>query len=95
MKQSSLVLRTLIYFWQTNLAVMIGVAIGTAVIAGALVVGDSVRYSLRQMTLDRLAQVDYALTGSRFFREELATQFEKKGPILPENGQADLTLHTP
>jgi len=87
MKRTSLVFRTLIYFWQTNLAVMLGVAIGTAVIAGALVIGDSVRYSLRQMTLDRLAQVDYALTGSRFFREELATQFEKKGPILPDTGK--------
>ncbi len=94
MKRSSLVFRTFLYFWQTNLAVMLGVAIGTAVIAGALVVGDSVRYSLRQMTLDRLAQVDYALTGSRFFREELAAQFEKKGPILPETGETKATRKT-
>ncbi len=94
MKRSSLVLRTLVYFWQTNLAVMLGVAIGTAVIAGALIVGDSVRYSLRQMTFDRLAGVDYALSGSRFFREELASQFEKKGPILANAVPADKNRKT-
>ena len=47
----------------------------TAIIVGALVVGDSVRYSLRQITLDRLGRVEYALTsGNRFFRPALANE---------------------
>ncbi len=94
MKRKSLIFRTLFYFWQTNLAVALGVAIGTAVIAGALVVGDSVRYSLRQMTLDRLARVDYALSGSRFFREELARLIEEKGPLLPSETGDEKTRQT-
>lgn len=74
MSRSSLLFRTLFYHWRTNLAVLLGVVAGTAVVAGALVVGDSVRGSLRQMTLDRLGQIDHVLHGQRFFREELAWQ---------------------
>ena len=71
-----LLLRNLTHFWRTNVAVMLGVVAATAVIGGALIVGDSVRESLRQMSLDRLADVDHALTGQRFFREDLATNWE-------------------
>ena len=39
------------------------------VLAGALIVGDSVRGSLRDMTLDRLGDVDLALVAERFFPE--------------------------
>ena len=67
-----LALRNLRYHWRTNLAVMAAVIAGTAVIGGALVVGDSVRGSLRQMSLDRLGQIDDVLAGPRFFREDLA-----------------------
>lgn len=73
MSPSRLVFRSLFYFWRTNLAVMLGVAVATAVIGGALVVGDSVRASLRQMTLTRLGRIDAALTGLRFIRQELAS----------------------
>ena len=55
--------RTLIHFWRTHLAVIAGAAIATAVLVGALVVGDSVRASLRQLTLERLGAVDLALVG--------------------------------
>ncbi|MGH7127154.1 MAG: hypothetical protein ACREIV_01205 [Planctomycetaceae bacterium] len=44
-------LESLRHHWRTNLAVLLGTAAATAVIGGALVVGDSVRESLRQMTL--------------------------------------------
>jgi len=66
--------RTLAHHWRTNLAVLLGVAAGTAVLTGALLVGDSVRGSLRQMTLDRLGQVDHVLTGPRFVRQQLASE---------------------
>jgi len=67
-----LLLRNLAFFWRTNLAVICGVAAATAVIGGALIVGDSVRDSLRQMSLQRLGGIDHAVHGLRFFREELA-----------------------
>ena len=64
--------RSLAYLWQINLAVLLGVIIATAVITGALIVGDSVRGSLKHLVLSRLGGIDYALISSRFFRQELA-----------------------
>jgi hypothetical protein len=60
------------HHWQTNIAVVLAVVAGTAVITGALVVGDSVRGSLYQMTLDRLGKVDDVLTAPSFFDQERA-----------------------
>ncbi len=74
MSRWTLLLRTLLFHWRTNLAVCLGVVAGTAVIGGALIVGDSVRGSLRDMTLARLGPIDIALTGPRFFREDLAAE---------------------
>lgn len=61
------VVRDLLYFRRTNLAVAAGCAVAAAVLGGALLVGDSVRASLRQITLERLGGVDHALAGQRFF----------------------------
>ncbi len=51
---------------------MLGVASAVAVLAGALVVGDSVRGSLRDIALGRLGRTDQVLSSMGFFREELA-----------------------
>ncbi|MHC4876238.1 MAG: ABC transporter permease [Planctomycetota bacterium] len=72
MKKSTLILRSLTHYWRTHLAVLLGVIAGTTVITGALIVGDSVRESLRTMSLDRLGGVDHALHAPRFFRQQLA-----------------------
>tara|TARA_R110002111_G_scaffold254461_2_gene320105 strand:- start:6022 stop:9534 length:3513 start_codon:yes stop_codon:yes gene_type:complete len=82
MNQSRFVIKSLMYHWRTNLAVLLGVIAATAVIGGALIVGDSVRASLRQMTLDRLGKIDFAVTGHRFFREQLASDLAS-APDLP------------
>lgn len=66
------VARTLVYHWRINAAVALSVAAATAVLTGALVVGDSVRSSLRALTLDRLGRVDQVLVSDRFFRSKLA-----------------------
>jgi putative ABC transport system permease protein len=67
-------LRNLLYHWRGNLAVFLGVVVGTAVLTGALLVGDSLRGSLRDRTMQRLGWVDEALVAPRFFREELADE---------------------
>jgi ABC-type lipoprotein release transport system permease subunit len=67
-----LLVRNLVYHWRGNLAVFLGVALGTAVLTGALLVGDSLRGSLRALTLDRLGWVEQAMVPGRFFRERLA-----------------------
>ena len=46
-----LLLRNLLFHWRGNSAVVLGVAVGTAVLTGALLVGDSLRGSLRELTL--------------------------------------------
>jgi putative ABC transport system permease protein len=68
----TLVLRSLTFHWRTNLAVVLGVAAATAVLAGALVVGDSVRSSLREIALGRLGRTDTLVSTAGFFREDLA-----------------------
>ncbi|MBX3437610.1 MAG: ABC transporter permease [Planctomycetaceae bacterium] len=74
MNSFRLIIGSLRHYWRTNIAVVLGIVAATAVIGGALVVGDSVRDSLRQMSLDRLGGVDAALSGPRFFRERLAEE---------------------
>ncbi|MCI0692337.1 FtsX-like permease family protein [candidate division KSB1 bacterium] len=66
---------SLLYFWRINLAVLLGAAVATAVLTGALLVGDSVRGSLRDLTLERLGKIDHALVSDKFFRQQLAPAF--------------------
>ncbi len=78
MTRWGLLLATLRFHWRSNLAVGMGVVAATAVITGALVVGDSVQTSLLDMHLDRLGRVDMAIIGGdRFVREELADDIQR------------------
>ena len=72
MNTRTLLARNLAHFWRTNLAVVAGVAAAVAVLAGALLVGDSVRASLRDLVLQRLGNVTHVITSENFFREQLA-----------------------
>ncbi len=72
MQTRQLLKRNLFHFWRTNLAVILGVAAAVSVLAGALLVGDSVRASLRDLFLARLGPTEYAIVSSGFFREQLA-----------------------
>src|SRR5688572_22140381 len=63
---------SLCHHWRIHAAVALGVAAATAVLTGALLVGDSVRGSLRHLVLDRLGKIDEVLVVDRFVREELA-----------------------
>lgn len=69
---AKLVRRNLTYFWRTNVAVVAGVGVAVAVLAGALLVGASVRGSLHDLALLRLGSVDQVVTSGGFFREALA-----------------------
>ena len=72
MKFSRLILRNLYHYWPVNLAVMAGVATAVAVLAGALMVGESVRESLRSLAYQRIGATDYVVAAEHFFREDLA-----------------------
>ncbi|MGC3960463.1 MAG: ABC transporter permease [Verrucomicrobiota bacterium] len=91
---STLIRRSLRFHWRSHLGVVLGAAIGSAALIGALVVGDSVRGSLRERALQRLGGVSLAMsTGDRFFTEQLyqrgklwaETQFMMPG-LLGTNG---------
>jgi putative ABC transport system permease protein len=58
-----------------HMATALGVAVATAVLTGALIVGESVRGSLRDLVLDRLGRIDQIMATDRFFRQELASEF--------------------
>src|SRR5436309_202173 len=51
-------LRNLFYHWRGNSAVLLGVVVGTAVLTGSLLVGDSLRGSLRDHSLERVDRGD-------------------------------------
>ncbi len=72
-------LRNLLFHWRGNLAVFLGVVAGTAVLTGALLVGDSLRGSLRDRTLHQLGWVEEALIAPRFFRQSLAGDLARAG----------------
>src|SRR4026209_2286438 len=73
---TSLILQSLRYYWRTNLAVVLGVATAVSVLAGALLVGDSVRGSLRDLVLQRLGRTHRVVLSPNFFREALATDLQ-------------------
>jgi ABC-type antimicrobial peptide transport system permease subunit len=75
MRIRTLIARSLRFHWRSHLSVVLGAAVATAVLVGALVVGDSVRYSLRRTALARLGQTEVAMVApDRFFRAALAKE---------------------
>lgn len=67
---AGLAVRSVRFHWAIAASIGLGVAIATAVITGALVVGDSMRASLRGLTIDRLGDVDQAIIPGGFFSVE-------------------------
>ena len=90
----TLSLRSLRHHARSHFGTFLGVAVASAVLTGALVVGDSVRGSLRDLALLRLGKINSAMaTGDRFFRSQLAEKFEgtnapkmKASPVLQFSG---------
>ena len=84
--------RSLGFYWRTNLGVLLAAMVSTAVLAGALVVGDSVRHSLGMMVIARLGTTQFALAAqSRFFRAKLADELAAEldtavAPVLQLRG---------
>jgi ABC-type lipoprotein release transport system permease subunit len=79
MQTTQLINRSLVYYWQTNLVVVLGVAIAVSVLAGALLIGESVRGSLRDLSARRLGKTDDLISAPNFFREQLAADLEQRG----------------
>ena len=61
-----------------------GVATAVAVLAGAGLVGESVRESLRRLALERLGETHHAVSAPRWFRAGLADDVGGKASCLPD-----------
>src|SRR5688572_14511667 len=90
MNLNRLGLRNLLYHARANVAVLLGVAVGAAVLTGALLVGDSLRHSLAALTDERLGWVEQAMVGGRFLPEGVADGLTTQGvaPVLMLRGTA-------
>ncbi len=96
MSFAKILLASLWYHRRIHLAVAAGVAVATTVIAGALLVGDSVRGSLRDLAIEGLGRIDTVLVAETPFRVDLAEElaasdavqeyFEGVAPILTVSG---------
>ena len=84
----SLVRRNLLHYRRTNLAVVAGVAVAVAVLAGALLVGASVRSSLRALALERLGAVDRVVTSARFVPASFGADLLAAGELNGRFGAA-------
>ncbi len=80
------------YYWRTNLAVIAGVATAVAVLGGALLVGESVRASLRDLALERLGRTADVVSFTGFFREQLAAAFPDACLLIVTEG---MVTHEP
>ncbi|HSF23783.1 MAG TPA: ABC transporter permease [Blastocatellia bacterium] len=88
MRTHTLVFRSLAYYWRSNVAVVLGVATAVAVLAGALLVGDSVRGSLRELFLQRLGKTDRVVVSTTLFREKLTDELKDDRRFGTEFGGA-------
>jgi putative ABC transport system permease protein len=79
MKLSKLIYRSLVFYKKQHLALLIGTIISTAVLTGALIVGDSVRGSLQELVDMRLGNASYVLqTGDRFVTADLSNHIAQE-----------------
>ena len=92
MQTTQLIKRSFAYYWQTNLVVVLGVAIAVSVLAGALLIGESVRGSLRDLSARRLGKTDDLISAPNFFREQLAADIGSTCPLIALEG---VVVHEP
>ncbi|NUN95725.1 MAG: ABC transporter permease [Candidatus Omnitrophica bacterium] len=86
MRRFDLILRGLVFHWRSHLGVFLGVVVGTAVLTGALLVGDCLDKTLRRAAEQRLGKTELALVGQdRFFRAALAEELAEalRAPVVP------------
>ena len=92
MSSLRLLLLNLWFHRRIHVAVVLGVIVATAVITGALLVGDSVRSSLQDLTRQRLGRIDSLLVAQHPFRAALASELAQQlqvSSIPAGNGNPD------
>ncbi|HEX8297205.1 MAG TPA: FtsX-like permease family protein, partial [Chthoniobacteraceae bacterium] len=92
MNPRRLILQGARHYWRTHLGVVLGAALATMVLTGSLLVGDSVKKTLRKQAELRVGDIGAALVGGdRFFRSQLAGSAPAlllRGNIVRTDGKA-------
>src|ERR1700690_3080965 len=89
MTRWTMIFRSLRFHARAHLGGVLGAAVGSAALVGALVVGDSVRGSLRDLALARLGRTELALTsGDRLFRSKISDEMSP----TPEEGASPVEV---
>jgi len=79
MNYFKIALKNLFYYWKHNLSILIGISVSFSILLGALIIGDSVRFSLKQITLKRLGKIEYIInTDENYFTDDLSGRLSKK-----------------
>ena len=74
-----LILKSIWFYRKLNLTIVLGIALSTAILVGALIIGDSVKFSLQQISVQRLGNTSQVITaGERLFRQQLAKELAVK-----------------
>jgi len=77
------ILKTFLHYFRANLLVALGVMVSTMVLTGSLIIGDSVRYSLKQAAFYRLGETTHLVAvNERYFRQEMAAEMETANPEI-------------
>ncbi len=83
MTRLQFILKSFLHYFRANLLVALGVAISAMVLTGSLIIGDSVRYSLKQATFYRLGNTTHLVSvRERYFRQEMADEMEADNPEI-------------
>ncbi|MEN8118348.1 MAG: ABC transporter permease, partial [Bacteroidota bacterium] len=95
MTRLNFIIKSFLHYIKANLLVALGVAISTMVLTGSLIIGDSVRHSLKQATFYRLGETTHSVSVvERYFRQEMAVEIEADNhgieatPVLLLEGMA-------
>jgi len=87
----TLIRRSLRFHARAHVGVVLGAAIGSAALIGALLVGDSVRETLKERGLERLGGIHFALsTPDRLFESAWARDWPLTGPLVGPSGRQAL-----
>lgn len=92
MKSGTYIRRSIWYYRKQHLGILLATILATAVLTGALIVGDSVKYSLTKLVELRLGKAEYALiTADRFVSPSIS---EKIGNEINAHASSVLFLET-
>jgi putative ABC transport system permease protein len=82
-----LITRSFFHYFRANILASGALAIATAVITGALIIGDTLSHSLEKAVTMRLGNVSHSITaGERLFTIDMGNRFAAKGGVPVSSG---------